>query len=208
MAVPGEPISSSGTPGLSGLRVYFGTSDGSIQEIGYNFGDGTPYYNIWFAFDGADADAGVASVINDKVNHVYLRNSTTGVLQLWTWDYKVPTVQQAWEVRLDIPGTARVADNGSIAAATDGTSTDYIFYQDSNGKTVGATYSGSSISNIESDVASISTATVGYSLAAAWSSSADEAIVMSQSGSNTTNLLFSGVTGSGSSNATTFDTQA
>lgn len=64
--------------------------------------------------------------------------------------------------------SAPVESRGSIAAATDGQSTDYIFYH-SNNRTVQAFFSpGQNITETQSDIESLNYATVGYRLTAGW----------------------------------------
>ena len=64
---------------------------GMIREIGLYFCcDGNPpTWTAWTNFTGSDVTSGVAGVMdNDFHQHVYLRNSTTGAVQLWMWDIK------------------------------------------------------------------------------------------------------------------------
>ena len=75
--------------GLNGIRVYYGSSKGRIQMVGMDFPEsmsGTKWW-MWAEMDGSDEQSGVASVTLNNVEHTYLRNSTTGKIQLWTWDY-------------------------------------------------------------------------------------------------------------------------
>jgi hypothetical protein len=90
--------------GLNGLRVYFGKStwqncsgdtltrlasshNGYIQEVGMNFNSDP--WTLWAGFGDSDVYSGVATLLVDTVNHLYLVNSTTGSLVQWTWDYNV-----------------------------------------------------------------------------------------------------------------------
>lgn len=74
--------------GLDGIRVYYGSSKGYIQEVGMDFSEGTaqPIWHMWASFNGSDIDGGVSCAVSDNKNHMYLRNSS-GTLQQWQWDY-------------------------------------------------------------------------------------------------------------------------
>lgn len=191
--------------GLNGIRVYFGSSNNEIQEIGCDFKESLPLpvWHIWNTFAGSDAASGVSSAIVSNANHLYLRNSTTSRLQQWTWDYvNVST----WKLGANSTADAGVAEGGSIAATTDGQNTDYIFYhRASDKKIVEALYTGSgaSIQAPSTTVAGIQAAPVGYALAATYSSAA---IVMNQDSSSAQNLLFSSVGRNGQSSGYSTDT--
>lgn len=82
--------------GMGGIRVYYGSSSGCIQEVGYAFN--STGWTEWFCFDGSDQDAGVACAVYDGPNNagngtvelinLYLRNSTTGAVTQNFWDYQ------------------------------------------------------------------------------------------------------------------------
>jgi hypothetical protein len=44
-------------------------------------------WTLWAEFGESDPYSGVATVLADTENHVYLVDSSTGSLQQWTWDY-------------------------------------------------------------------------------------------------------------------------
>lgn len=201
-AIPDAPALSAvaaTTPnGLNGIRVYFGSSDNLIQEIGCDFKESSPYpvWHIWGNFPGSDAKSGVSSVVVNSMNHLYFRNSSTSRLQQWTWDYVNISV---WNIGASSTPDGGVAEGGAIAATTDGQNTDYIFYHRASDKqTVEAMYTGigTDIQAPSTNVASIEAAPVGYSLAAAYSNGA---IVMNQNSTSPGDLLFSSVGRNGQS---------
>ncbi|KAK4501794.1 hypothetical protein PRZ48_007603 [Zasmidium cellare] len=189
---------------LNGIRVYFGSSNNLIQEIGMDFSEssGDPIWHVWANFPGSDASAGVGCAIINDHNHMYLRNSSTSRLQQWTWDYvNVST----WMIGANSSADNGVAEGGSIAVTTDGQNTDYIFYQDTAKQTVLAEYTGSgaSIADPMTSVKSISATPVGYSLATTW---ANGAVVMCQNSTMAGDLLYSTVSRNGDAQSYTTQT--
>jgi hypothetical protein len=93
-AVAGTANSGSG---LDGIRVYYGSQLAFIREVGTDFSDSTSNHewHMWYSFTGSSNEAGVDCVIVNNFNHLYLRNSTTGALQQWQWDY-FEQVNMAW----------------------------------------------------------------------------------------------------------------
>ncbi|KAF7185321.1 hypothetical protein HII31_13300 [Pseudocercospora fuligena] len=180
---------------LYGIRVYFGSSAGYIQEIGTDFGEAEPPYwhSDWSWFNQSDPEAGVASVLINNNNHLYLRNSTTGLLQQWTWNY---VTKDGWQVGANASNSHSVAENGAVAALTDGQSTDMIFYQQSGGKTVMTTFSGNSFGNFVGDEKNLNSASIGYGIAAAWAGN-DGGAVLNQNSSDSNELLLSSVATNG-----------
>lgn len=88
------------THALQGIRVYFASQRGVIQECGVYFVE-----NIWRDgqyFVGSDPTAGVASAITNNINHVYMRNISS-VLQQWTFNYTADVAQpgQPWKIGKD-----------------------------------------------------------------------------------------------------------
>ena len=50
---------------------------------------GSDPWTLWAEFASSDVYSGVATLLVDTSNHLYLVNSTTGSLVQWTWDYSV-----------------------------------------------------------------------------------------------------------------------
>lgn len=189
---------------LDGIRVYFGSSNALIQEIGMDFSESSdfPIWHTWANFPGSDATAGVGCAIVDNHNHLYLRNLSTGRLQQWTWDYVNIGV---WMIGANSTADNGVAEGGSIAVTSDAQNTDYVFYQDVSNDSVLAEYSGSgpNIADPIANIKSISAAPIGYTLAATW---ADGAVVLNQNSTIPTDLLFSSVSRDGNSQGYTTQT--
>ncbi|CAK1358665.1 unnamed protein product [Cercospora beticola] len=187
----------------TGMRVYVGSSTGYITEVGYNYGglEGANQWQKWREYEGSDPKAGVASIVVNEQNHLYMRNITTGALQQLLWDYTTDNTSW-WLPGITSSSNGGVADGGSIAAASRGRGTDYVFYHAANGSAVGAFCSGTSCSDVVPGIQSLGKASVGYSLAATIADGT--ALVMNQDREESTNFLFSSVTRDGVSNSTTF----
>lgn len=97
-------------------------------------------------FTNSDSNSGVASVISNNHNHLYLRNSSTNGLQQWTWDYTVGPTDTVWTP--GVRGPTTITSGSDIAAANDGASTDHIFYEVNNELTR-SLYYGQGFSNLE-----------------------------------------------------------
>lgn len=193
--------------GLYGIRVYFGSSNGGIQEIGMDFpsSGALPAWKVWMHFDGSDPAAGVScNIINGNQNRLYLRNSTTTRLQQWTWDYVSET---RWTIGANSTVANGVLRGGTIATTTDGQNTDYVFYQNSAGRTVHALYTkpDTKINLQGTNLPSIEEAPSGYAMAAAWSDNKG-AVVMNQNSTSPTQLLFAQVTRNGQVTASETET--
>ncbi|USW55841.1 hypothetical protein Slin15195_G091600 [Septoria linicola] len=136
----------------------------SIPELAYDFEESVVDWRVETIFNGSDPRAGVACTVSSSASNLYLRNSTTNALQQLTYNFTSKT----WDPGASSDSSCPVESRGSIAAATDGQSTDYIFYR-SNNKTVQAFFSpGQNITETQSDIESLNYATVGYRLTAGW----------------------------------------
>ncbi|KAK1037028.1 hypothetical protein LTR12_018427, partial [Friedmanniomyces endolithicus] len=137
--------------GLNSIRLYYGkepllykvhaadlpgSTIGVIQELGVQFLEPpeNPIWRTFTAFFDSDPDTGVACVLKNGSNHVYMRNSSTSALQQWQWDYANPDTAM-WQPGATTPRNESIARGADIAVTTDGISTDYIFYQNSNRQT-------------------------------------------------------------------------
>lgn len=97
-------IADTQTTGLDGIRLYYGeeplqfeahptdspgSTDGVIQELGVQFFEqsANPVWHTFALFPDSDPKTGVACVLKNGTNHVYMRNSSTSALQQWQWDY-------------------------------------------------------------------------------------------------------------------------
>lgn len=91
--------------------------------------------------------------------------------------------------------TSYIAGDSDIAAAYDGISTDYIFYESSDNNLVRALYYGQSISNVQS----LATLATGSKLSAAFddSGASDGATVFFQAEGNTTEIQYQTIDRSG-----------
>ena len=136
-AIPDAPalsaVAATTSNGLNGIRVYFGSSENLIQEIGCDFKESSPYpvWHIWGNFQGSDAESGVSSVVVNSMNYLYFRSMSTSRLQQWTWDYVNISDRNIGASSTPDGG---VAESGAITATTDGQNTDYIFYHRASDK--------------------------------------------------------------------------
>ena len=124
-------------------------------------------WNMWMYWPGSDITSGVTSVLDGSYNHLYLRNSTTGKMRQWLWEYndsanwepgtfppyKVPLCIVT-NLELATSGPSDFPSNADIAAANDGAGTDHIFYQNADGNLVRTLYYSDAITGSES-IASI-----------------------------------------------------
>ncbi|KAF7185755.1 hypothetical protein HII31_12857 [Pseudocercospora fuligena] len=162
--------------GLNGIRLYYGSTDGYVQEIGLDFNS----TNVWTrlnGFAGSDAQSGVACTMTGNVGHVYFRNTTNSALQQWTKDYASNSVQNSttfgWQ-----DGTASRSGNvfatgGSVAATSDGQDTDYVFYHSAENETSYTFVVGQTMTEPSSDIEWLQYSPVGYYLAATWAPDSD-----------------------------------
>ncbi|TKA68351.1 hypothetical protein B0A55_13041 [Friedmanniomyces simplex] len=185
--------------GLNGIRLYYGSTIGVIQELGVQFLEPpeNPIWRTFTAFFDSDPDTGVACVLKNGSNHVYMRNSSTSALQQWQWDYANPDTAM-WQLGATTPRNESIARGAHIAVTTDGISTDYIFYQNANKQTVRALYYGQNISDFVSDLDSLNTASLGYRLSATWSTGSSRgAVALTQNSTAPTEMIYALITRNG-----------
>jgi len=178
------------TNALNGIRVYFGSTSGAILEVGMDFiasNMAQPTWHWYQTFNGSDAQSGVASVVVQNRNHLYLRNSTTGALQQLTWNY--PSGPK-WLLANSTTAAANgVATGGAIAVTSDGQSTNYVFYQNTAGQSVRALSLSNGISDF--DTGDFIHTPLGYSIAATWwAGSRADALVVTQNSSAPVTLVY------------------
>lgn len=191
--------------GLDGIRVYFNSVQGYTQEIGMDFSGGDGLWHMWATF-GGDKTAGVASVVVDGYNHLYLRNATTGALSQWKWNYRNVT---AWSPGLSFTASdALVASGGSISAASDGTGMDYIYYQNGQGAVVRTTtnLAGSKVNAATDGTSALPAIGSGNGFSATWSAANSSPLIVHQSTDDTTQMLFTTMGNSGQVATTGTDT--
>ncbi|KAK1044233.1 hypothetical protein LTR74_018322 [Friedmanniomyces endolithicus] len=185
--------------GLNGIRLYYGSTSGVIQELGVDFLEqsGNPLWHTFTSFHQSDPSAGVACVLENTTNHVYMRNLSTSTLQQWQWDYTKPDIA-TWQSRATTPSNEGVVSGADIAATTDGVSTDYIFYQNTKNQTVRALYYGENITDFVADLDLLNVASLGYKLSATRSSGSSlGAVALTQNSTNPTELLYALITRNG-----------
>ncbi|KAK3669747.1 hypothetical protein LTR78_010375 [Recurvomyces mirabilis] len=200
--------------GLNGIRLYYGkrgthfdvfaadlsgSTSGVIQELGVDFLEqtGLPFWHTMTLFPQSDPSTGVACVLVNTTNHVYMRNLSTSVLQQWQRDYTNPDMA-SWQSRATTPPNEGIVKGADIAATTDSVSTDYIFYQNINNQTVRALYYGENITDFVSDLDLLNVASLGYKLSATWSlGSSLGAVALTQNSTNPTELLYALITRNG-----------
>ena len=151
-----------------------------IREVGRDFGDDPAWY-MWHTFPGSDVKIGVATVVADTVNHLYLVHTSSNILQQWTWDYAFNDDGASWQK--GVRAETNITAGSDIAAAYDGVSTDHIFYQDTDNQVIRALYYGSGITDFQE----IAQATDNSKLSATYdtSSSNNGATIFYQPSNNT-----------------------
>ena len=107
--------------GMNGIRVYYGSNEGYIQEVGWQFNE--TVWTAWYSFDDSDQNSGVACAIynyqdNNYIN-VYYRNTTSNSVKQYYWSYKsndgwYDDGPQAWK-------NQTIAQGSDIAVCSDDT---------------------------------------------------------------------------------------
>jgi len=73
--------------GMNGIRVYYGSISGYVQEVAYQFNNTALGWNELYSFPQSDANSGVACVVYDNAQNqdqfvnVYMRNTSGIVVQ-------------------------------------------------------------------------------------------------------------------------------
>ncbi|KAF2152915.1 hypothetical protein K461DRAFT_293226 [Myriangium duriaei CBS 260.36] len=128
------------TGSLKGVRLYYSSAAGYIQELSWNFGD-RDVTNMWiqqYPFKGSDPKAGVACTLHQNGDgtttvDVYMRNSTTKDVAHWYYIYVNQNLGGSWqkvtEDALHNDDAYNFADGAPITATLDSTNANqYIFY--------------------------------------------------------------------------------
>ncbi|KAL9097823.1 MAG: hypothetical protein Q9165_000149 [Trypethelium subeluteriae] len=113
-----------------GIRLYYGSIDNTLQEMGASTGNSTwnwQYWNQWF---DVAAPSGVACATHDPFINIYYVNSTSGRVQQSWFDYSSTGTAFTWEIgpaynQLDTD----LASGTAIAASNDGQNTELISFQ-------------------------------------------------------------------------------
>lgn len=123
---------------LNGIRVYYGSSSGYIEEYSWLFNDTSEGWQYSNGFDGSDANSGVSCVNYDGSDgqylNVYLRNATTGQVQQWYYSFGSddgdwsdgPT---SWENKTAVAGS-------DITVCNDDQNSEYVMFQVEGGMIV------------------------------------------------------------------------
>lgn len=173
-----------GTEDLNGIRVYYGSKSNYIQEVGTDFTTANTVWNMWYPFKPySDATTGVACTINNGVNHVYLRNTSSQSIQQWTWDYGSNGSNGGW--KKGATGPNNLTAGGDMTAAFDGTSTDHIFYQADGGQIQRALFVNDGYSGYET----LNTSAPGTRLSAAYVTGSAVGAVLAYQDASTDNAM-------------------
>ncbi|KAK5697193.1 hypothetical protein LTR97_007328 [Elasticomyces elasticus] len=136
-AITDDPASTSGTAGLAacsdhigmnGVRVYYGSGEGYVQEVGYQFNDTSTGWTEWFSFSDSDANSGVACVVYDDVEaeelyiNVYMRN-TSGIVTQNYWNYYD---NDGWSIGPESSSNYSIASGSAIAVCNDDQQSEYV----------------------------------------------------------------------------------
>lgn len=138
---------------MNGIRVFYPSQAGWMQEMKYTFG-GSGFWYKGEGFDGSDTSSGVACAVkNDKDSqflNVYMRWSSSGLVKQVYYDYKggsgwnydgmsLKRVMRISLVGLTLvcsstagPTTSRnrtMVAGSDIAVCNDESQTEYIHYQ-------------------------------------------------------------------------------
>ncbi|KAF2723970.1 hypothetical protein K431DRAFT_344470 [Polychaeton citri CBS 116435] len=151
ISAPGTPAlaACAGLAPMNGVRVYFGSNNGYIQEVGHNFTNTT--WSDWYGFPDSDGDTGVACSVyetsdgKNMYNNVYYRNTTDNQIHQTYWDYS-PGYNSVWYTEFPPASTNYTVKQGSaVAVCNDESHTEYIFWQEQSGNIIRAIVDPSSI---------------------------------------------------------------
>ncbi|KAK3705999.1 hypothetical protein LTR37_012993 [Vermiconidia calcicola] len=116
---------------MNGIRVFYPSQAGWMQEMKYTFG-GSGFWYKGEGFGGSDTSSGVACAVkNDKDSqflNVYMRWSSSGLVKQVYYDYKGGS---GWNYDAG-PTTSRnrtMVAGSDIAVCNDESQTEYIHYQ-------------------------------------------------------------------------------
>ncbi|KAK5000990.1 hypothetical protein LTR66_000269 [Elasticomyces elasticus] len=174
--------------GLNGIRVYYASFKGYIQEVGINFG------STWrqeFSFYGSDPSAGVGCADGSSVSNIYVRNSTTAAVRRFYWTYS-PDIW-GWQ---NVTMNQTIKSGSDIAVCNDGAGTDHIFYQEEPGGNIKRALA---YDAVMSDSETLEVASAGSKLDALYVATGSNpgALVMYQNATDPSTLWFSQIARTG-----------
>ncbi|TKA75692.1 hypothetical protein B0A55_03181 [Friedmanniomyces simplex] len=148
-AITNDPASTSGTAGLAacsdhvgmnGIRVYYGSGSGYVQEVAYQFNNTAYGWNGMNSFASSDPNSGVACVVfdntvqEDQYVNVYMRN-TSGIVVQNYFDFLGTA---GWNIGPETSMNLTIASGSAIAACNDDSQSEYVHFQLTNGTIVRA----------------------------------------------------------------------
>ncbi|KAK3113558.1 hypothetical protein LTR53_009043 [Teratosphaeriaceae sp. CCFEE 6253] len=165
-AITTDPASTSGTAGLAacsddlgmnGIRVYYGSGNGYIQEVAYQFNHTANGWNEQYSFVSSDPNSGVACVVfenpaeEDEYLNVYMRNSSGTVAQNCETTVQFDRVTRkdtdngagwnfytndGWTLGPETSTNYSIASGTPIAVCNDEQQSEYVHFQLQNGTIV------------------------------------------------------------------------
>ncbi|KAK5720383.1 hypothetical protein LTR17_015020 [Elasticomyces elasticus] len=125
--------SSTSSTGFNGVRVYYASASGVIQEVGTDFDESDDAiskqpWHTWFSFEKSYPKDRVGLTVSGAEVHLYLSNKMTFMMQQWRWNVRS---RKQWQ-----PGDEFWAMQAVAAAhekTTDHETTDQVFLLDTHG---------------------------------------------------------------------------
>ncbi|KAK3659479.1 hypothetical protein LTR56_001369 [Elasticomyces elasticus] len=125
--------SDTSSTGFNGVRVYYASASGVIQEVGTDFdgsddGISKQPWHTWFSFEKSYPQDRVGLTVSGAEVHLYLSNKMTFMMQQWRWNVRS---RKQWQ-----PGDEFWAMQAVAAAhekTTDHETTDQVFLLDTHG---------------------------------------------------------------------------
>ncbi|KAK1075132.1 hypothetical protein LTR74_000538 [Friedmanniomyces endolithicus] len=121
--------------GMNGIRVYYGSISGYVQEVAYQFNNTALGWNELYSFPQSDANSGVACVVydnaanQDQFVNVYMRN-TSGIVVQNYYDF---VANDGWSLGPETSTNLTIASGTALAACNDDSQSEYIHFQLTNG---------------------------------------------------------------------------
>ncbi|KAK5713547.1 hypothetical protein LTR15_011247 [Elasticomyces elasticus] len=125
--------SGNSSTGFNGVRVYYASASGVIQEVGTDFdgsddGISKQTWHTWYSFEKSYPKDRVGLTVSGAEVHLYLSNKMTFMMQQWRWNVRS---RKQWQ-----PGDEFWAMQAVAAAhekTTDHETTDQVFLLDTHG---------------------------------------------------------------------------
>ncbi|QIW95891.1 hypothetical protein AMS68_001409 [Peltaster fructicola] len=123
------------------IRMYFGSAKtGWLQEVGYELTGSVHQFDIDTAWANVDLTTGFACTMSNDLGRLYFNYKGVNTPNQMYYDFTTTTNPRWINGSLPVAPYSALSSASSMAATTDGSNTDYVFWTLQNGTTVRATY--------------------------------------------------------------------